>query len=36
MASESSGDIIPDERFQSLLSEILRHDRILLEEIGRL
>jgi hypothetical protein len=34
MASESSGDIISDELFQSLLSEIIIRDRVLLEEIG--
>jgi hypothetical protein len=36
MASESSSDTIPDERFQRLLSEIIVHDRAVLEKIGRL
>ena len=36
MASRSSRDTIPDERFQRLLSEIIVQDRTLLEKIGRL
>ena len=36
MASESSGDIIPDRQFRKLLSEIIVKDKAVLEEIGRL
>ena len=36
MVSESSGDMIPDEKFQKLLAEILAKDRAILEDIGRL
>lgn len=35
MASESS-DVIPEERFQRLLSSIISRDESFLEEIGRL
>jgi len=36
MVTECSGDIIPDKRFQKLLSEILIRDRGILEDIGQL
>jgi hypothetical protein len=36
MASGNSSDTISDERFQRLLSEIIVHDRVVLEKIGRL
>ena len=32
MASEGSSDAIPDERFQRLLSDIILHDRAVLEK----